>query len=411
MGGKGTILLVLGFSLVFMVAGSNFNQMATSTVDNFAGYFYDAKSHQIASTGVNMVLNQLFLNNSIADQTFNYNFDDGTVSVALTTINGSQRQIISTSNYKGTTSSIKIGFKPSSFAKYAYFSDSEGADIWWTSDDVVKGPFHTNGQLRVADEPKFYGKVTIDGRVVKYSNKAKPHFYGGIETGVHIDIPDNGVANVAAAAATGGATFSGQSKVYLEFRGDSVRYRYATSGAGSTWTYELATEFAPNGVIFAQDAELRIKGKVKGQFTIGVSGTGSNRGKVYIDDNVYYNTNPKTDPTSTDMLGIVALRDVVITDNWANSNDVTIQAAIYCETGSFTAENYQGRDDCGDINLLGGITQDTRGPVGQFGTDWWGNTYVIDGFSKKYEYDDRLMLSSPPVFPGTGKIEIVSWFE
>jgi hypothetical protein len=29
MGGKGAILLVLGFSLIFMVAGRNFNNMAT----------------------------------------------------------------------------------------------------------------------------------------------------------------------------------------------------------------------------------------------------------------------------------------------------------------------------------------------------------------------------------------------
>ncbi len=406
MSGKGTIFLVLGFSLIFMVAGRNFNNMATSTVDNFTSYFYDAKAHQIAASGINLVLNQLFLNNSLADQTFSYNIDSGTVTVVLSTSSG--RQIVATSNYNGTTAIIKVSFKPSSFAKYAYFSDTEGANIWWTSMDTVWGPFHSNGQLRVANEPVFYGKVTIDGKVVKYSNSAKPHFYGGVETGVHIDIPENGVSNVAAAAATGGAVFSGQNLVYLDFRGDSIRYKFSSSGS---WTYKLASTFAPNGVIFAQDAELRIKGNVKGRYTIGVSGTGSNKGKVYIDDDIYYNTNPKTNPSSTDMLGIVALRDVVITDNTANRNNVNIQAAIYCETGSFTAENYQNRGNSGSIYLYGGMTQYTRGAVGQFSTDWWGNTYVTDGFSKRYRYDDRLMLSSPPVFPGTGELEVVSWFE
>lgn len=411
MGGKGALLLVLGFSLIFMVAGANFNKMATSTVDNFESYFTDAKSHQLAVTGVNLVLNQLFLNNSLADQTFNYSFDGGTVSVALSTVNGSQRQIIANANYAGTTASIKIAFSPSSFAKYAYFSDTEGANIWWTTKDTVWGPFHSNGQLRVADEPVFYGKVTIDGKVVKYSNSASPKFYGGLQTGVHIDIPSNGVSTVAAAASTNGAVFSGHSTVYLEFRGDSVRYRYATSGAGSTWSYALASSFAPNGTIYAEDATLRIKGDVKGQYTVAVSGTGGERGKVYLDDDIYYHTNPQTNPNSTDMLGIVALRDVVITDNTNNNNSITIQAAVYSETGSFTAQNYQNRGIDGYINLYGGITQYTRGPVGVFQTDFWGNTYVVDGFSKKYRYDERLMLTSPPMFPGTGEIEIVSWFE
>jgi len=406
MSGKGTIFLVLGFSLIFMVAGRNFNNMATSTVDNFSSYFYDAKAHQIAASGINLVLNQLFLNNSLADQTFTYSIDGGTVSVVLSTSSG--RQIISTSNYNSTTATIKVGFKPSSFAKYAYFSDTEGANIWWTSNDTVWGPFHSNGQLRVADEPVFYGKVTIDGSLVKYSNSAKPHFYGGIETGVHIDIPEDGVSNVASAATTSGAVFSGHSLVYLDFRGDSIRYKFSSSGS---WTYKLASTFAPNGVIYAQDAELRIKGNVKGQYTIGVSGTGSNKGKVYIDDDIYYNTNPKTNSSSTDMLGIVAERDVVITDNTANNSNVNIQAAIYCETGSFTAENYQTRAVSGSIYLYGGITQYTRGAVGQFTTDKSGNTTVKNGFSKRYRYDERLLLTSPPVFPGTGELEVVSWFE
>ena len=411
MGGKAALLLVLGFSLIFMVAGANFNGMATSTVDNFTSYYNDAKCHQLATTGVNLVLNQLFLDNTLADQTFSYNFDDGTISVALSTINGSQRQLVATGSFNGSSAIIKVGFSPSSFAKYAYFSDSEGANIWWTTKDTVWGPFHTNGQLRVADNPVFFGKVTIDGSLVYYSHSAHPEFYGGLETGVHIDIPDNGVSNVAAAAATNGAVFSGHSTVYLEFRSDSVRYRYATSGAGSTWNYALTSEFAPNGTIFAEDATLRIKGEVKGQYTIGVSGTGGERGKVYLDGDVYYHDNPQTNPNSTDMLGIVALRDVVITDNSTNNNDITIQAAIYCETGSFTADNYQNRGVDGDINLYGGITQYTRGPVGVFKTDWWGNSYIVDGFSKRYKYDGRLMTSSPPMFPGTGKIEIVSWFE
>ncbi len=409
MGGKGAIFLVLGFSLIFMVVGRNFNSMATATVDNFTAYYYETKVHHIAATGVNLVTNQIFLNNSIPDQTFNYSFDGGTITATLTTIDAFQniRELTSVGNYAGISSSIRIIFKPSLFSKYAYFSDSEGSEIWWTTQDTVWGPMHTNGNLRVADRPVFMGKVTIDGRLVKYSNSARPQFLGGFETGIHVDIPSDGVSNLSTAATAGGAKFTGRSLVYLEFRGDSVRYRYSNSGS---WTYRLASTFAPNGAIFAENAELHIKGRVKGQFTIGASGTGSNRGKIFLDDDIYYNTDPQINPNSQDMLGIVAQRDVIITENSANNNNIKIQATIYSETGSFTAEDYQNRPVSGAIQLYGGITQYVRGAVGTFRTVH-GQSQIASGFSKRYRYDERFMVSSPPFFPGTGNFEIVSWFE
>lgn len=409
MGGKGALLLVLGFSLIFMVAGRNFNNMATSTVENLTSYYSDTKAHHLAASGVNLVTNQIFLNYALANGTFNYELDGGTITASLSTINVYQnvKQLTSTGTFNGVSTTIKIILKPSSFSKYAYFSHSEGANIYWTTGDTVWGPFHTNGQLRVADRPVFYGKVTIDGSLVKKSNSARPQFLGGFQTGVHVTIPNDGVANLSAAAQAGGGYITGQSVVYMEFRADSIRYRFNTS---SPWTYVLASSFAPNGAIFATDAELRISGRVKGQYTIGASGTGGTNGNIYIDDDIYLNTDPQVDPTSQDMFGIVAARNVEITDNAANNNNVKIQAAIYSEAGSFEAENYQHRPVSGAIYLYGGIVQNARGPVGTFTTH--GNTTTItSGFSKRYRYDDRFMLASPPFFPGTGKFEIVSWFE
>ncbi len=198
MGGKGALLLVLGFSIIFMVAGRNFNSMATATVENFANYYSDAKAHHIAATGINLVTNQIFLNGSLADQTWNYNFDSGTIRATLTTINAFQqiKELVSIGTYNGVTSTIKVILKPSSFSKYAYFSHTESANIWWTTSDTVWGPLHTNGQLRVADRPVFMGKVTLDGSLVKFSNNARPQFLGGFQTGVNIAIPSNGVSNL-----------------------------------------------------------------------------------------------------------------------------------------------------------------------------------------------------------------------
>jgi type II secretory pathway pseudopilin PulG len=68
--------------------------------------------------------------------------------------------------------------------------------------------------------------------------------------------------------------------------------------------------------------------------------------------------------------------------------DITIDAAILSLNHSFIADNH----DCGDLGTLsvtGAIAQKFRGPVG---------TTAPTGFTKNYEYDDRLKYRSPPFF-------------
>ncbi len=415
MGGRASLFLVLGFSLIFMVAGNYFNNMATGTTDNMIKYYQSTKAHNIAASGVNLIVNKLFLDATIPDQTFNFNFDGGTATGVLTTTDTYQniKRLLCTGTFNGTSTTIRIIFKPSLFSKYAYFSNSEGSNIWWTSGDTVKGPFHTNSSLNVSGHPTFFGRVTIGGSINKYNSSSSANFLGGFQQGIQIAIPNSGVSNVATIAAQNGAQFSNKSLIYFEFRRDSVRYRFSTSGSGSTWTYNLASTFAPNGVIYASNAELHISGTVKGQYTIAASGTNSTtQGNVYLDGDIVYNSDPRTNPNSTDMLGIVAQENVYVTDNTANNtNGININASIYCQSGSFTAQNYSTRPAAGYINLYGGITQYVRGPVGTFTTDWYGNSYINHGFNKNYQYDNRLLVSYPPAYPGCGTFEVVSWFE
>ncbi|HEY6437259.1 MAG TPA: hypothetical protein VIY47_11770, partial [Ignavibacteriaceae bacterium] len=75
--------------------------------------------------------------------------------------------------------------------------------------------------------------------------------------------------------------------------------------------------------------------------------------------------------------------------------------------GGFGAVNHNTRPKSGNINLLGGIIQNTRKAVGMFGSDG----KIKNGFAKRYAYDNRLLVASPPFFPGTGGFEIVSWYE
>ncbi len=403
MSGRAILFLVLGFSIIYLILGLNFGRLSTDSVKNYVTYYSSTNAHNIAVSGANLAANQIFFDPTWTTGYTNENYNGGTMNVSVNVLDAFKnvRQIVSTGTYQGYSSTVKVTLQPSSFSKFAYYSVYENG-IWWVTGDTVFGPFHTQDYLRVAGHPVYDGKVTILKSIIKYNYQSSPIFNGGFQQGVNLPLPTNGVANLENVANSGGHTFTGHDTVYLTFVKDSIRYRFAYNAPETT---VLTSSFAPNGTIVADNAVLRIKGTVSGQLTVGASGS-NGYGNVYIDDNVVYNSDPRTNPNSTDLLGIVAKNNVLITDNVPNHNDVIIDGAIYAESGGFGAQNYSTRPISGTIYLLGGITQNSRAAVGTF------NSYgIVSGFYKNYRYDNRLMLSSPPYFPNTGAFEIVSWYE
>ena len=125
--------------------------------------------------------------------------------------------------------------------------------------------------------------------------------------------------------------------------------------------------------------------------------------RILIDNDIVYNTDPRIDPTSTDLFGIVTEKDVLVSDVPANHDGINLHASIFCKTEGFGAENPGTRPNSGQLKLLGGIQQYYRKLVS--------NPWPSHGFLKAYKYDERLMIASPPGYPGTGLMEIITWFE
>ena len=430
MGGKAVLLVVVGFGIIFLTMGLNLNRNATRSVTNATDFFEDNIAHNIAVSGANFAANQIFLDPTWTNGYSNVDYQGGEFDVSVDIVNSFRniRRIISTGTFDGHTSTVKITLQPSNFSKFGYYSVTEPPGIWWTTGDTVWGPFHTQDYLRISGDPVFMGKTTTKYGI-QYNGSSKnsnPEFNGGYEQGVDLPMPPSGVTDIAAAAASGGIKITGQSVVYLTFSGNNITYQYGNNGQPTTVP---ASQFAPNGVIYVEGGDVRLKGVITGQYTIATSSidttitmgggrrgggrtqTITQGGNVYLDGDVTYSTNPLTNPNSTDMLGIVAENNVYITDNTQNSNNINIDAAIYCQNGSFTAENYNKRPVSGTINLLGGITQNVRGPVGTFSINHSGGINIRSGFNKSYRYDERLMFSSPPAYPNTGSFELDSWCE
>lgn len=408
MSGKATLLLIIGFSLIFLVVSKNFGDVSNRAVDNFVNYHKETVAHDIAVSGANIAANHIFRDPTWDDGYDDVPFQNGTmdISVQILDVFKNIRQITAEGTYQGYTYTAKVVLAPSKFSKFAYYSVSEGGTIWWTGSDTVWGPFHTQDYMRVYRHPVFYGKATTKKSLVYYKDEPtdKPYFLGGYEQGVDLPLPTNAVDNMEAIADDDGLKLSGHDTVYMVFDRDSLRYRFSYNAVN---TVVYLPSAAPNGLIFAKDCVLRLNGVVKGQYTIGCSSTSTEgKGTIYLDDDIVFDRDPRIYPASNDLLGICAENSVLITNNIHNQSDINIHGSVYCEKGGFGAQNYDTRPISGNINLLGGIIQNTRKAVGTFGTSG-----IKSGFAKRYKYDDRLMVASPPFFPGTGGFEIVSWFE
>jgi len=450
--GKAALLLVIGFSVLFLMFGHTFNSVSNQSVDNYVDYFNETEAHSLAHSGANLGANAVFMNSNWTTGYSNLHLNGGVINVSVQILNASQniRQITSVGSYDGTSDTVQVILAPSRFSEYAYYSVSEGGSIWWTGKDTVYGPFHTQDNLRVYKHPVFGDgqkdnlqyTTDIKGNLIYYNNKYQdaPTLLGPFQTGVDKPLPNDGLQPLRDAAANGGfeiqqsstttttmvdeyvpgswqrvhgrwkytpgyyqqvpTTTTSLDTVYVTFVKDSVQIKMGYSKP--TTTYKTS-EIAPDGVIYAQGMDLRLQGTVQGNYSV------VSDGNIYLDGDIVYNTNPNTNPNSTDLLGIVAQNNVIMTDNAANHNNINIDAAIYCQNGSFTAQNYDTRPPSGNINLLGGITQNIRGAVGTFSTNWSGQEVIDSGFNKIYRYDKRLKHMFPPAFPTAGGFQIVSW--
>lgn len=304
--------------------------------------------------------------------------------------------------------SVRVGQQ--NFSRYAYFSDIElrasGTKIWFASGDNLYGPVHTNDQFHISGAPVFHQEASSHAGTLDYYAGGPPtdtpDFKKGVTLGAAtIPLPQDLSILKAKAHASDGLFITGfatKAVVDIQYNVALDKSQLVVSkDGGAAVTYELPA----NGVVYI-DGTSEVKGKLKGQLTI------ASRGDLRIVDDVVYKTDPRTDPTSGDILGLISEANVVMASTAANldSGDETVMASIMALGESFTAEDYASGSPRGKLKLYGGIIQERRGPVGTFS----GST-TVSGYQKAYSHDLRLLDSPPPAFPTTGIIERISWQE
>ncbi len=461
MGGKAAILVVLGFSMIFLVVGHNFSNLSTRAVDNMSSYFVKTQAYNIANAGANMAANQIFMDRTWDDGYSNLNFGGGILNVYVTNnaagtsgkvtichippgnpdaqhtmsiptsslsehlahgdylgdcggsiYDANIATIVAEGTFNGITKTIIVELRPSNFAKYGNYYSTISA--YPATGDTFRGPFHTNGKLTTYGTPVFWGKVTTQKGLTKLGAPKDPKFYGGYETGVDVplEFDTTGLRSSADVVYRGTGSPASAIEVRLYFNSNgTITHSYKLEGS-SSWSTPLTeplSSFAPNGVIYVEKGNIYTKGTIDGQVTIVATKLGkSGYGNVYQEDNLQYKDNPLTVPGSNDMLGIVAEENIRIDDN-ANTRgkNITTQASMFAMNGNIGPEDgLISQDYLGNWNILGGLIAKTTRVTATYS----GST-PIKGLKFVHTYDERFLLDVPPSFPHTRNFEVVSWYE
>ena len=314
--------------------------------------------------------------------------------------------LISRASYDGYTVETEVLMQRDSFSKFSYFTDVEPV-IYFVDGDIVNGPVHTNGTFNMKGAPVFNGFVSSPNMYNSHSSGANPQFNGGsnFSLATNRELPDSQQLNlITSAAEVSGLVFDEDMDIEFYMDGDDGYVRIGTHGCSDSSCedeYLLSDYDNGEGVIISVDGDVDVVGTLKGRVTL------HSTEDIEIIGDILYNTDPTVDSTSTDIMGMVSEGDVIVDQNAHSYNgfqDLTIHSSIMTLGSSFEVEGFSLAGFRGDLNILGGLIQKERGAVGTFG-GYLGTT----GYSKKYEYDERLLNTIPPSFPRESIFSIVYW--
>jgi hypothetical protein len=470
--GKGALILVIGFAIIAGYLNLNISQLTSRAVEGMVGYNQLNASRSAANAGANIglailsehkhavgvITSQSPKSAGWAGTSFVVTLDSIPTTEVTTAAGGGVSYTTTTLLRLTCCSSCTTGLQYKdgspvilqdtvevrlasavsntiSFSTLGWMTVQEG-NVFFITGDTLFGRVHSNSNIHISGSPVFMERVTTSGKFdPKQSTRSKPTtnkaiFMKDYETGV-AERPFPNDLSLLKEHRTNSDTAH---VLYVQLKpgtsADNDGYAIVRQGS---WTGAIVDSMSlsggSNNVIYSHDT-VHVKGSLDGRLSV-VSNT-----NLFIDGDIKYEREPDPskgahDPANegtSDMLGLIAEKDVIIADNDENSatrtydshgrvisetpNDLYLDGSIFCRTGSFTAQNYQGRGVEGRIFSIGSIAQQTRGIIGQFSGD-----EISSGFLKSYKYDARLSdpLQYPPFFPGFSTTNIANaitnWWE
>ena len=464
MTGRVSLFMVLGLSLLMMTMNSSRN--TNDAVDNFVTYESKSNAYAIARSGANMVATALYFDNTAAclgtmntgywsNYKNNVDFGGGKLKVSVTP-DGIRLRVVSQGTYPASGPGQQVVsfvsyLSPGFFDQYVVLTDNDPGNIPWTTYDTANGNLHSNNTLLIDHfaanlvMPVFNGTVTSTLPVTITPGTVPVFTHGIPRSGISIQFPASLPQVSDPVFAPGGAgpdwnqtyainngeQLDSHQQLHLQFFIDGLgdqKIRYFTDvrltnrgsgcqSANNTGYYgdfrctDPVVNPPASGVIPTRGVDVFVEGTIKGKISVLSDTAGSSGGNIFVTNDLVCMTNPSTDPTSGDIIGLLAAHNLVIgnTDvNVANSgsNVFTIQASIFALKGGVTGADNQNRKRQ-RLEIFGSITQGVRKGVGS-GASAIGNG--TGGFMKGYRYDSRLQLQHALEMPGAPLMALDSYF-
>ncbi|MFA7245059.1 MAG: hypothetical protein WC070_02645 [Candidatus Magasanikbacteria bacterium] len=193
---------------------------------------------------------------------------------------------------------------------------------------------------------------------------------------------------------------SGRSGWRLVFNANGTFQKYVVRTYSSTYfsisqqTYQGVFNLPENGVIYSTD-HVWVEGVINGRITV----VANSNSDIIINGNITYN-----EKYGDDVLGLMAIRDVIIPYN--TPNDMEIDAVLLSATGSIFRPYYAGSIK-NSLSIFGSQISYDGG-----GVKYLSGGNVVSGFiNTYYTYDGNLLYRPPvgiPVIPG---YKLISWKE
>ena len=309
----------------------------------------------------------------------------------------------STGTVRGVRRVVTINYVHSrSWAEYALWYDHYSGTIWFQTGDRFKGKVHANDFLYLQGSPVFE-KLLTSSQPTWGTGPASAVFSNSFQLGVpYMSISSINFTNTAstqdclrtaANLILTGATTVAMSGTNLYLWNSGRRWTNYNYGAVNPGVMTDGVVYVSS--VGSSTGTITIAGTLNGRLTLVADGN------INITNHVRYASDPRTNNSSDDALGLITRSDVIIKSNCPMNLDVF--AHIIAEgsmTGSsndgmFTVEAYDTRptSSCSNLNVYGGIVENYRGPVGTTGGK---------GYLKNYIFDTRFSTNPPPHYPVVG---------
>lgn len=323
--------------------------------------------------------------------------------------------------YPTSTSSRSPSWAASNCLRPRASRPSDCDDIQFASGDLINGPLHTDDDLLVCGGTTFGrdgrdppDQIEVSGPPSGW-NQAGGGGCSGSPTWNGVLVPNSTPLGMppsnSALAGAANVNFYGTTTLVL----NGTMMTGTTRNAAGTASVAISQTIPDNAVVFVHTAangcsrtDLPTNPDYvtrDGCANVYISGNYSKDLTIGSDKDIIVNGNvmrTRVAGVPADVeLGMIAANYVRVmhgingsgkNDGPTTMNDVTIEAAIMSVQHSFIVDNWNEGARLGTLTVFGAIAQKFRGPVG---------TSAPTGYTKDYNYDDRMHYRNPPAFLDT----------